>query len=103
MNALSLVALISFFVFSSVLAQELASVRTEPAEITVGQPVEITVDLKRQENSRACGVLIAFGDGRSQRIRVDAEQLPLRLTHTYDQVGNFAITVPNNFKNENRL
>lgn len=98
MNTFSLAASIFFFVFSSASAQELTSVRIEPAEITVGQPVDITVDLKSQENSRACGILIAFGDGRSQRIRVDAEKLPAKLTHTYEQVGNFAISVEGNLQ-----
>lgn len=84
--------LLAFFVLSSVSAQELSGISIDPQEITIGKPVQITIDIKSQSNL-ACGVYIAYGDGSSERIRVAADNLPLVVTHTYDRAGNFAISV----------
>lgn len=91
--------LISFLAISTASAQELNGITIEPAEIAVGQSVQIQVDMKNQGSTNAaCGVYIAFGDGTSERIRVDASKLPLKITHTYARVGNFAVSVEGNLQ-----
>jgi len=86
-------SLILFCVFATAHAQKLAGVRVETSNLTVDQPAQITVHFTEPENFITCGLLINFGDGGSEHIRVEKNQLPLQLTHTYKQAGNFPITV----------
>ncbi len=89
--------LILFFMFSSASALELTGVSVEPSETAIGLPVEITVDFKGlgdkgQGDSVSCGLLINFGDDNSQYVRVEKNDFLLKLTHTYDRIGNFPIS-----------
>ncbi|TSA43847.1 hypothetical protein D4R49_01885 [bacterium] len=86
------VVLILFSVLSTASAQELTGVRVEPQEITVGKSVQITVDFKGPGNNATCGILLNFGDGGSEYIRIEENKLPLRLAHTYDRVGIFPVS-----------
>lgn len=83
------------FAFSSASALELIGVSVEPSEIAVGKQIQITIDFKgqeNQENKARCGILVNFGDGGSEYIRVEEAKLPLKLDHTYDRIGNFPLS-----------
>ena len=74
------------------IGQELIGIKIEPAEATVGKPVQITVDLKASTvTNGACGLVINFGDGTSQAIRVENNSLPVAITRTYSGVGAVSV------------
>lgn len=74
------------------IAQELVGIRIEPAEIAVHKPAGIVLEFKETENQVACNVLVSFGDGRSEDVRIEAKKTTLTISHTYDTVGNFPIS-----------
>lgn len=83
----------SIIAIGSANAQELIAIKVEPAEVSVGKPVQITVELKASSVANgACGLLVNFGDGTSQQIRAENNSLPIRLTRTYANVGSAAVT-----------
>lgn len=74
-------------------AQELLSVRVEPAVVAAGKPAQIVVDMKPSTvNNGACGLLVSFGDGTSQPFRAENNSLPVRLNHTYSISGTVTVT-----------
>lgn len=67
--------------------------RVNPAEIAVRKSAEITLEIKEiNEQGGTCNVLVSFGDGRSEDVRVEAKKTVVTLSHTYDTVGNFPIS-----------
>ncbi len=75
------------------LAQELTGIRIAPSEIAVHKPVEISLDVKEiNEQGGTCNVLVSFGDGRTEDVRVDAKKGVITISHTYDTVGNFPVS-----------
>lgn len=84
--------LLLFFVFSSASALELTGVSIEPSEIAVGRQVQITIELKGKGDNSSCGLMINFGDGSSEHIRIEENKLPLKLAHTYDKTGVFSLS-----------
>lgn len=74
-------------------AQELVGMRIAPAEIAVRKSAEITLEFKEiSEQGGTCNVLVNFGDGRSEDVRVEAKKAAITVSHTYDTVGNFPIS-----------
>jgi hypothetical protein len=76
----------------SAMAQELVGVRIDPAEITVHQSVQLTLEFKEINEHGVCNVLLGFGDGKSENVRVETGKTPVKLNHTFDTEGNFAIS-----------
>lgn len=80
------------FSFSAT-AQELVGMRVNPAEIAVRKSAEITLEIKEiNEQGGTCNVLVSFGDGRSEDVRVEAKKTVVTISHTYESVGNFPIS-----------
>lgn len=82
---------------ASAQAQEFVGMHVEPGEIAVHRSAELTLEFKERENQRegrgtACNLLVNYGDGNSENIRVEAGKTPVKIAHTYDTVGNFAIS-----------
>jgi hypothetical protein len=69
----------------------LLSIRATPREVGIGQPVLIEFDFKPLVNSGFCGLLVNFGDGTSEYVRVDQEKLPISLTRQYAAAGAVVI------------
>lgn len=87
-----------------------------PVDIKVGNPVEITINFKENDaistnsqaatsilgagvknNSQAqvnlpCAVLVNYGDGRSEQVRVDADSPSLKIIHTYATEGSYPLS-----------
>lgn len=73
-------------------AQQLIAVRTEPQESSIGQTMQVLVDFKSLGvKNGACGLLIDFGDGNSQIVRVEEGAFPVQFTHTYARAGAFSV------------
>jgi hypothetical protein len=83
---------LSVLLSTSAIAQELVGIKIQPAEIAVSKAAEITLEFKEIENQSGCNVLVSFGDGRSEDVRVEAKKTVVTLSHTYDTVGNFPIS-----------
>jgi len=82
-----------FFCAPLASAQELISIRAEPSEVVAGTPAKIIVELQPSTVANgACGLLVSFGDGTSQQYRVENNNLPLTLTHTYSISGNVTVS-----------
>lgn len=78
------------------IAQVVAGATAEPAETSIGNAVEISIDFQTNQNASAnwrCGLNVNYGDGKSELHRVDSKQLPFKVTHTYDTPGNYAVTL----------
>ena len=91
--ALAFMIASSATVIPSTSAQELAGVRTEPAEALVGQQVTVVVTFNAPASQGIyCGITIALGDGNSRDVRVTEKDFPVRLTHTYQAPGNYAVS-----------
>ena len=83
---------------SVAIAQVVAGATAEPAETSIGNAVEISIDFQTNQNANAnanwrCGLNVNYGDGKSELHRVDSKQLPFKVTHTYDTPGNYAVTL----------
>lgn len=72
-------------------AQELLSISVSPQQVEVGQLVNIELGFKPYGNNAICGLLINFGDGTSDYLRVDEKNLPVRITRQYNAPGSMAI------------
>lgn len=83
---------IACLVSSNLLAQELLAIKVEPSDIAVRKPVQITLEFKEISEQGACNVLVNFGDGRSEDIRVEAKSAVVKVSHTYESVGNYPIS-----------
>lgn len=74
-------------------AQELIGIQIEPAEVAVGKPVQITVQFKSLGVvNGACGLMVNFGDGTSEHVRAEENNLPVRFTRTYNREGPLTVT-----------
>jgi hypothetical protein len=83
---------------SAAIAQVVAGATAEPAETSIGNAVEISIDFQINQNANEnanwrCGLNVNYGDGKSELHRVDSKQLPFKVTHTYDTPGNYAVTL----------
>ncbi len=60
----------------------------------VGESVQITVKASKNGTS-VCGVLVNFGDGSNQQIKVneDNAKLPISVEHTYKKPGKYTVQV----------
>lgn len=83
------------FLLSAVHAQELTSVQVNRAEVSIGESVDLLVRLKMVDNSKqtVCNLVVDFGDGRTEQIRVTSPQLTFSIQHTYQQPGPAVIQV----------
>lgn len=78
---------------NSVNAQSLVNIHATPAEVAIGEPTSILIGFKSQGNrSSACGLLVNFGDGTSEHVRVEDRYIPVLLTHTYNKAGTLLVT-----------
>lgn len=83
---------------SVAIAQIVAGATAEPAETSIGNAVEISIDFQTNQNTNSnanwrCSLNVNYGDGKSELHRVDSKQLPFKVTHTYDTPGNYAVTL----------
>ena len=83
---------------SAAIAQVVAGATAEPAETSIGNAVEISIDFQPNQSANEnanwrCGLNVNYGDGKSEHHRVDSKQLPFKVTHTYDTPGNYAVTL----------
>ena len=88
-----MLALFSALIFTSegALSQELLAIRATPREVGIGQPVVIEFDFKPQINNSFCGLLVNFGDGTTEYVRIEQEKLPISLTRQYAAAGPIVI------------
>jgi hypothetical protein len=73
-------------------AQEITGLKIEPSEISVGKPIDIFLDVKFPSNSKQCAVLLNFGDGNTQSVRIEEDRAPVKITYQYQSTGNYAVT-----------
>lgn len=74
-------------------ANQIESVRIEPAVIKAGSSVTITVTGNETQGNN-CGLRINYGDGQGLDVKVvDRKQFPLTFTKTYANPGNYAVNV----------
>jgi len=87
-------ALLSLCWSFGVQAQTLKGIQASSSDPKVGQSVGLVIDYEpREQAANYCGLLVKFGDGEEQQIRIESAQAPLRLTHTYKRPGTYAISV----------
>lgn len=76
---------------AAALAQTLIGVKVEPAEIRVGESVNITVSFET-EGGINCGLRLHFGDGATTDYRINQQRdLALAVPHTYARAGDYRI------------
>ena len=68
---------------SAAIAQVVVGATAEPAETSIGNAVEISIDFQTNQNANAnanwrCGLNVDYGDGKSELHRVDSKQLPFK-------------------------
>lgn len=83
---------LSVLLSTSAIAQELVGIKIQPAEIAVSKAAEITLEFKEIENQSGCNVLVNFGDGKSEDVRIEAKKTAVTISHKYDAVGNFPVS-----------
>ena len=94
--------LLSTFVLlctTQVMAQEIKSATFTSAQSSMGSSVELTITFQTTGNPPWCGLLVEWGDGEKQNVRVGEDNLktsPITLTHKYATAGNFNATVKGN-------
>jgi hypothetical protein len=72
-------------------AQTIAGVTLDPPQVTVGQPVKITIDFANAETPN-CNVRLHFGDGKTRDLKINqAKDVPRVVTATYDKPGNYRV------------
>jgi len=75
-------------------AQTITAVRAPLLIAKEGQSVSLEVDYDPQEReSNYCGLIINFGDGQEQQVRIESAQAPLRVQHFYKNAGVYAVSV----------
>lgn len=74
-------------------AQELAGVSIDSPQAVVGQAVEATISLSKNNDSFYCGLIVSMGDGTVREIRITEKEVPLKVGHQYTAPGNYAVTV----------
>lgn len=74
-------------------AQTVTGLRVEPAQITAGESVRITVSFD-VESAINCGVRLQFGDGKSGGFRIQRqEDVPLSVPREYKAAGEYKVAV----------
>lgn len=88
MNALSItVLLVAMPLLAS--AQTLQSVKVEPANPRVGEPVTVTVTLDVSQGMN-CGLRLHYGDGQQEDVKINqAQDAVFVRQHRYAQAGNY--------------
>lgn len=72
-------------------AQTISSLKVEPAQAKVGEPVQVTVGFDNADNPN-CNVRLHFGDGSNRDHKVNqAKDVPLVRSHTYAKAGQYTI------------
>ena len=77
---------------TQVLAQEIKSANFTSAQSSMGNSVELTITFQATGNPPWCGLLVEWGDGEKQNVRVGDDNFktsPITLTHKYATAGNF--------------
>lgn len=70
-------------------AQTLQSVKVEPANPRVGEPVTITVSLDVSQGMN-CGLRLHYGDGQQEDVKINqAQDAVFTRQHRYAQAGNY--------------
>lgn len=74
-------------------AQEVTSIKVEPAQAEKGKPVKVTAVTTQKEGFGInCGLRINFGDGKSEDFKITkAEMLNLTVEHTYANAGTYEV------------
>jgi hypothetical protein len=64
-----------------------------PASAKAGEAVKITVTAKN-DGSSGCGLLIKFGDGTDQRMKInrDEAKFPVTVEHAWKKDGRYTVT-----------
>jgi hypothetical protein len=94
--------LLSMFVLLSatqVLAQEIKSASFANSQSAMGNSVDLTINFQSTGGTTWCGLLIEWGDGEKQSVRVGDDNYktsPITLTHKYATAGTFNATVKGN-------
>lgn len=90
----AMVALLALSPISS-RSQELTSLKVSRHEIGIGEQLEIVAELKPIENSNqtVCNLVIDFGDGRTEQVRVTSQRAQVLLKHEYRRPGAAVIQV----------
>lgn len=80
---------------TGVSAQELTSVQVSRNEIGIGEGFELQLHLKKIDNSNQtiCNLVVDFGDGRTEQVRVTAPRYVVELAHSYQRPGTAVIQV----------
>lgn len=80
---------------TSVSAQELTSVQVSRNEIGIGEGFELQLHLKKIDNSNqtVCNLVVDFGDGRTEQVRITAPRYVVDLSHSYKRPGTAVIQV----------
>lgn len=84
---------------SQVFAQEIKSATFSAPEIGMGNPVDLSVVFQATSSTVWCGLLIEWGDGEKQNVRIGDDNLktsPITLTHKYATAGTFNVSVKGN-------
>lgn len=65
-----------------------------PKTARAGDSVQITVKASK-EGTSACGLVVNFGDGAVQQLKVNVDnmKLPLSVSHAYSKPGKYSIKV----------
>lgn len=93
MRSFSFFLVSSFFLVGSANTQELIGIRAEPPEVIAGKPVQIVIEFRSLGVvNGACGLLVNFGDGSSELLRAEENNLPVRITKTYNAGGVFPLS-----------
>jgi hypothetical protein len=76
-------------------AQELVALSVSRGEVGIGEPFQLQLQLQMMENSKqtVCNLVVDFGDGRLEQVRVTSPQLALAIQHAYQRPGPIVIKV----------
>ena len=120
MKSLFIFILSAYYIVASPItsAGEIDSLTFSPQEVKVGVPVDINIGFKDSKNeivenqgaasvfqgsvnsnnsqnriNTACAILLNYGDGNSEQIRVESDNSTLNFSHAYKTTGNYKLTV----------
>ena len=64
-----------------------------PKTAKIGETVKITVSSKN-DGSAGCGLLVKFGDGSDQQLKMDRDEakFPVTLEHAYKKNGKYTVS-----------
>lgn len=74
-------------------AQKMTGIALDKGQNTVGQAVKATVSLDAPEGSANCGLMLNWGDGSTEDIKIfQKDHMPVVRQHTYAKPGNYSVT-----------